>query len=205
MLLKLLLWKGSLCSEVQPIVVDNLYIWWLRRQWWKPFFIAKDHGFCRILVLCNHKKLVQICNLSSKSSWQDQALISDLWHLKQQRLCIFVHFVPSIVMTNVLNVASIAANCPGHFVTWTSLLRLNFVSSCLMLFSWYQKKKIVCIFYICFNKSFPFMRGNEASYYRMIYNMHILKIGFSWRMSLEHLLMDQLKKILITKKLVNHF
>jgi len=52
-------------------------------------FKAKDHGFSRMLVLCNHKKLVQICNLSSKPSWQDQALLFDLWQLKQQSLSIF--------------------------------------------------------------------------------------------------------------------
>ena len=80
----------------------------------EALFIAKDHGFYRMLVLCNHKKLVQICNLSSKASWQDQALLSDLWHLEQQSLCIFVHFVPRLVMKNVLNIASIATNCPSH-------------------------------------------------------------------------------------------
>ena len=65
----------------------------------ETIFKAKDHGFSRMLVLCNHKKLVQISSLSSKPSWQDQALLSDLWQLKRQSFCVFVHFVPRLVMT----------------------------------------------------------------------------------------------------------
>ena len=50
----------------------------------EAIFKAKDLGLGKILILSNHKKLVQICNFSSKPSWQDQALLSDLCQLKQQ-------------------------------------------------------------------------------------------------------------------------
>ena len=50
----------------------------------EAIFKAKDLGLGKILILSNRKKLVQICNFSSKPSWQDQALLSDLCQLKQQ-------------------------------------------------------------------------------------------------------------------------
>ena len=103
----------------------------------EAIFKAKDHGFSRMLVLCNHKKLVQICNLSSKPSWQDQALLFDLWQLKQQSFEYIWHFVPRLVMTNVFHTASVGANCPGHFITRTSLQRLKLciLLSFIMLFN----------------------------------------------------------------------
>uniref|UniRef100_A0A7N2LJY3 Reverse transcriptase RNase H-like domain-containing protein n=1 Tax=Quercus lobata TaxID=97700 RepID=A0A7N2LJY3_QUELO len=41
----------------------------------EAIFKDKDLGLGRILILSNHKKLVQICLFSSKPSWQDQALL----------------------------------------------------------------------------------------------------------------------------------
>lgn len=76
---------------------------------------AKNLGFCRILVLSNNKRLIRTCNQSNNPSWQDQALLSDLYQLQQQSLIIYVIFVPRLVISHVLNLATRATDCPGQF------------------------------------------------------------------------------------------
>ena len=111
-----ILFKGGANSGRQSIYVAT------QEALVEAIFKAKDLGLYRILILCNHKKLVKICNFPSKPSWQDQALLSDLHQLKLQSLCIFVLFAPRLIISHVFNIATRATNCPGHFVYEPSLV-----------------------------------------------------------------------------------
>ena len=103
------LFKGGANSGRQSIYIAT------QEALVKSILKAKDLGFCKILVLCNNKKLVQACNQTSNPSWQDQALLSDLYQLQQQSLIIYMLFVPRLVISHVLNLATRAANYPGQF------------------------------------------------------------------------------------------
>ena len=61
---------------------------------------AKDLGFYRIIIMSN-RRLVQICSHTNNPSWQDQALLSDLYQLQQQGLITHVLFVPKLVISPV--------------------------------------------------------------------------------------------------------
>ena len=61
--------RQSIYMETQEALVESI-------------LKTKDLGFCRILVLCNNKKLVQTCNQTSNPSCQDQAFLLDLYQLQ---------------------------------------------------------------------------------------------------------------------------
>ena len=75
---------------------------------------ARDAGINRILVLSNDRRLSQICNNIRKPSWQEQTLTLDLFRLQQQGLTTHVHFVPKLVVLNVLQFAIRATKFPVH-------------------------------------------------------------------------------------------
>ena len=73
---------------------------------------AKDTGIKRIIILSNDRRLTQICNYTRKPSWQEQTFTLDLLQLQQQGLITHVLFVPKIVISNVLKLAT---RFPIHF------------------------------------------------------------------------------------------
>ena len=103
------LFKGGANSGRQSIYIAT------QEALVKSILKAKALGFCKILVLCNNKKLVQACNQTSNPSWQDQALLSDLYQLQKQSLIVCMFFVPRLVISHVLNLTTRVANYPGQF------------------------------------------------------------------------------------------
>ena len=82
--------RGSIYMATQEALVESI-------------LKAKDLGLGRILILCNNKKLMQICNHSSKPSWKDQALLSDLYQLQQQSLYIYIYIYMSTLFLDLLS------------------------------------------------------------------------------------------------------
>ena len=77
-------------------------------------FKAKELGFNRIIILSNSRGLDQVCNQTRKPTWLEQTLFSDLHHLHLQGLIINHLFVPTVVISHVLDWAYIITSFPVH-------------------------------------------------------------------------------------------
>ena len=76
---------------------------------------AKDLRFWSIVIMSKYKRLAQICDHTSRPSWQEQALTSDLYQLQQLGLITHVLFVPKVVVLHVSELTIRVANYPGQF------------------------------------------------------------------------------------------
>ena len=77
-------------------------------------FKAKELGFNRIIILSNSKGLDQVCNQTRKPTWLEQTLFSDLHHLHLQGLIVNHLFVPTVVISHILDWAYITTSFPIH-------------------------------------------------------------------------------------------
>ena len=76
---------------------------------------AKDLRFWSIVIMSKYKRLAQICDHTSRPSWQEQALTSDLYQLQQLGLITHVLFVPKVAVLHVSELTIRVANYPGQF------------------------------------------------------------------------------------------
>ena len=74
---------------------------------------TKELGYTKMLILCNSKRLMQICSQRSKPTWLEQTLILDLNQLQQQGLINHL-FVPKEVISNILPLAYITTCFSVH-------------------------------------------------------------------------------------------
>ena len=81
----------------------------------EAIFKSKELGFSKMLILCNTKRLVRICNQRRNPTWLEQTIISDLVHLQQQGLIITSLFVPKEVIADFLYLAHITTCFPVHY------------------------------------------------------------------------------------------
>ena len=81
----------------------------------EAIFKSKELGFSKMLILCNTKRLVQICNQRRNPTWLEQTFISNLVYLQQQGLIITSLFVPKEVIVDILYFAHITTCFPVHY------------------------------------------------------------------------------------------
>ena len=74
--------------------------------------LAKRYGFSQILILSCSKRLVQQFNRDSSPILQEKTFSADMFSLKQLGLVFKYFFVPSFVINNVYNIATLATSSP---------------------------------------------------------------------------------------------
>lgn len=79
----------------------------------EAIFKSKELGFSKMLILCNSKMLIQVCNQSP--AWHEQTFILDLDHLKLEGLFVSFLFVPKEVIADILYMAHITTCFPVHY------------------------------------------------------------------------------------------
>ena len=109
---------------------------------------TKELGYTKMLIICNSKRLVQICSQMSKPTWLEQTLILDLNQLQQQGLINHL-FVPKEVISDILPLAYMTTCFSVHHCRlnpnlsqsqWPFVCTNSFINECLF------GTKYICVY-----------------------------------------------------------
>ena len=109
---------------------------------------TKEQGYTKMLIICNSKRLVQICSQMSKPTWLEQTLILDLNQLQQQGLINHL-FVPKEVISDILPLAYMTTCFSVHHCRlnpnlsqsqWPFVCTNSFINECLF------GTKYICVY-----------------------------------------------------------
>ena len=75
---------------------------------------AKNLCLLHIIVLTDSRCLEQVCNNGRKPHWKEQTMLTVLHHFSQQGMKFSMLLVPKVILSNVLEMASLATKMPIH-------------------------------------------------------------------------------------------